>query len=162
MDSRGVFDAATRNVSALHGLRSSRAGYELTLSVNQARSIQTNFRWVNGLSQLADPLTKSNSRKVLLHMMSMGQRWRLVHDEKFTAGKKIRKQEMLKRIRDMEDQFFQGTRSLRLCIRAAVTTNICPLFLTPHSSPRPYPDPTHPTAFSEPDMSHCQVESSSL
>lgn len=33
MDSRGVFDAMTRNVSALHGLRSTRAGYELALAV---------------------------------------------------------------------------------------------------------------------------------
>ena len=36
MDPRGVYDAATRNLSMLHGLRSSRAGYELTLAVNQA------------------------------------------------------------------------------------------------------------------------------
>ena len=147
MDSRGVFDAATRNVSALHGLRSSRAGYELTLSVNQARSIQTHFRWVNGLSQLADPLTKANSRKVLLHMMSMGQRWRLVHDEKFTAGKKIRKQEMLKRIRDMENQFIQAIDNL-------ARINRWPQY---DEDPRSMGD-----AFSEPDMSHCQVDSSSL
>ena len=28
MDSRGIFDASTRKISSLHGLRSSRAGYE--------------------------------------------------------------------------------------------------------------------------------------
>ena len=106
MDSRGVFDAATRNTSALHGLRSSRAGYELALSVIQARSINTMFRWVNGLAQLADALTKSNSRKTLLHMMSLGQTWSVIYDEKFTAGKKIRKQDMLKKMRNMEDEFF--------------------------------------------------------
>eukprot|EP00438_Fugacium_kawagutii_P000255 Skav212300 [mRNA] locus=scaffold732:645059:648265:- [translate_table: standard] len=108
MDSRGVFDAAARNSSALHGLRSSRAGYELALSVIQAKSVGTHFRWVNGLAQLADALTKSNSRKVLLHMMSQGQRWRLVFDEKFTAGKKIRKQEMLKKMREAEAAFLSA------------------------------------------------------
>ena len=30
MDSRGIYDAMTRNISSLHGLRDSRAGYELT------------------------------------------------------------------------------------------------------------------------------------
>ncbi|CAL1130588.1 unnamed protein product [Cladocopium goreaui] len=108
MDSRGVFDAATRNVSALHGLRSSRAGYELALSIIQARSIDTKFRWVNGMVQLADTLTKSNSRKVLLHMMSLGQVWSVIFDEKFTAGKKIRKQEMLRKMRQMELDFFSA------------------------------------------------------
>ena len=34
MDSRGIYDAMTKNVSPLHGLRESRAGYELTLAVN--------------------------------------------------------------------------------------------------------------------------------
>ena len=108
MDSRGVFDAATRNVSALHGLRSSRAGYELALSIIQAKSIDTKFRWVNGMVQLADALTKSNSRKVLLHMMSLGQTWSVIYDEKFTAGKKIRKQEMLQKMRQMEIEFFSA------------------------------------------------------
>ena len=36
MDARGVFDAMTRILSSLHGLRSSRAGYELTIAVQQA------------------------------------------------------------------------------------------------------------------------------
>ena len=88
MDNRGVFDAATRNVSALHGLRSSRAGYELTLSVCQARRIATKFRWVNGLAQLAERLTKANVRKSILQFMSEGQRWSLIDDPKFVAGKK--------------------------------------------------------------------------
>ena len=105
MDSQGVFDAATRNTSALHGLRSSRAGYELTLSVNQARSINTRFRWVNGLAQLADSLTKTNSRKVMLQLMCTGQRWRLIDDPMFTAGKKLRKKELLDQIKEQEARF---------------------------------------------------------
>ena len=50
MDSRGVFDAMVRNTCALHGLRRSRACYELTLdsSVKQATAVGTHLRWVAG------------------------------------------------------------------------------------------------------------------
>jgi hypothetical protein len=54
MDSRGIYDAPTRNLSCLHGLRDSRAGYELTLAVAQAQKAGTQFRWVCGAAQLAD------------------------------------------------------------------------------------------------------------
>ena len=108
MDSRGVFDAMTRNVSALHGLRSSRAGYELTLAVCQALKICTQMRWVNGMAQLADALTKSNARKVFLQLMSSGQRWRLVHDDKFVAGRKLKKKELLQKIRESEQLFVEA------------------------------------------------------
>ena len=73
MDTRGIFDAMTRNVSSLHGLRSSRAGYELTLGVQQALKIKTGFRWVNGLAMLADCLTKSSERKIFLQFLAEGQ-----------------------------------------------------------------------------------------
>eukprot|EP00438_Fugacium_kawagutii_P006161 Skav207449 [mRNA] locus=scaffold3545:28907:32044:+ [translate_table: standard] len=106
MDSRGIYDAMTRNVSALHGLRSSRAGYELTLSVNQAMKIGTHMRWVCGTAQLADSLTKSNSRKAILQMLCNGQRWKLIHDPDFVAGRKLKKQEMLKHLREQETVFF--------------------------------------------------------
>ena len=105
MDSRGIFDAATRNLSALHGLRSSRAGYELTLSVCQALQIQTAFRWVHGGVQLADGLTKWGSRKVLLEFLSKGQRWRLVHDPAFESNRKVKKKELERRIREAETSF---------------------------------------------------------
>ena len=72
MDTRGIFDAMTRNVSSLHGLRSSRAGYELTLGVQQALKIKTGFRWVNGLAMLAD-LTKFSERKIFLQFLAEGQ-----------------------------------------------------------------------------------------
>ena len=84
MDSRGIFDAMSRNISSLHGLRSSRSGYELTLSVQQAVKVSTAFRWVNGLAQLADCLTKSNEQKMFLQFLLQGQTWRLVHDDTFT------------------------------------------------------------------------------
>ena len=105
MDSRGIFDASTRNISSLHGLRSSRAGYELTLAVQEALRVNTTFRWVNGLAQLADVLTKFGERKVFLQLLSRGQCWKLVHDDQFTAGRRIKKQELEKQIRETEDSF---------------------------------------------------------
>eukprot|EP00438_Fugacium_kawagutii_P033053 Skav206312 [mRNA] locus=scaffold3460:26186:29314:+ [translate_table: standard] len=105
MDSRGVFDAMTRNISSLHGLRSTRAGYELALAVCQANAIGTAMRWVNGLAQLGDSLTKRNDRRVILQLLSDGQRWRLIHDERFTSGRKMKKQEMLKLIREQQQMF---------------------------------------------------------
>ena len=75
MDSRGIYDAMTRNISSLHGLRDSRAGYELTLAVNQALKAATELRWVNGLAQLGDSLTKYGARKTLLQFFSQKQHW---------------------------------------------------------------------------------------
>eukprot|EP00434_Breviolum_minutum_P042849 symbB.v1.2.038157.t2/scaffold5850.1/size23116/1 len=102
MDTRGIFDAATRSVSCLHGLRSSRSGYELTLAVIQAIQVQTKFRWVHGGAQLGDGLTKWSSRKVLLQFLVANQWWRLVHDPKFEAGRKVKKKELERQMRERE------------------------------------------------------------
>ena len=107
MDTRGIYDAMSRNVSSLHGLRSSRAGYELTLAVRQALEIGTEFRWVNGLAQLGDCLTKYNQKKMFLQFLADSQFWRLIHDESFTAGKKLRKRELEKANAEMKE-FFLG------------------------------------------------------
>ena len=112
MDTRGIFDAATRNVSSLHGLRSSRSGYELTISVSQACQVGTEFRWVHGGVQLGDSLTKWGSRKVLLQFFAGGQRWKLVHDPKFVAGRKVRKKELERLMRERQDQFFAAIKAL--------------------------------------------------
>ena len=105
MDSRGIYDAMTRNTSALHGLRSSRAGYELTISVKQAVASGTHLRWVAGTEQLADAMTKGKARKILLQLLSERQMWRLVYDPEFTAGRKLTKREHERRIRDVETHF---------------------------------------------------------
>ena len=104
MDSKGIFDAATRNLSALHGLRESRAGYELTLAVLQAVKAGTVMRWVCGLAQLADSLTKAD-RKTFLQFLSQKQHWRLVDDETFTAGKKLGKRKLEQMMRERESLF---------------------------------------------------------
>jgi hypothetical protein len=117
MDTKGIFDAMTRNVSALHGLRSSRAGYELTLSVQQAMRIATKLRWVNGLAQLADCLTKFNQKKLFLQFLAGGQKWKLVFDEKFVAGKKLRKRQLEEATRSMETFFISRVREFALANR---------------------------------------------
>ena len=66
MDSRGIYDAATRDLSALH----------------------------DGLAQLADGLTKAENRKTFLSFFTKNQYWRLIHDESFTAGRKLHKKEL--------------------------------------------------------------------
>ena len=63
------------------------------------------MRWVNGGAQIADSLTKRNDRRVILQLLSSGQRWRLVHDPKFVSGRKLKKQEMLKLIREQQTLF---------------------------------------------------------
>ena len=112
MDTRGIFDAMTRNISSLHGLRSSRAGYELTLAVQQALKIGTGFRWVNGLAMLADCLTKFSERKIFLQFLAEGQKWRIVHDPKFVAGKKLKKRELEQATRQMEQLFVDSVREM--------------------------------------------------
>jgi hypothetical protein len=112
MDSRGIYDAATRNLSSLHGLRDSRSGYELVLAVNQAYRVGTMFRWVNGLAQLADALTKHGAMKVLLQFYQQRHHWRLVHDDKFTSGRKIGKREMLKELNGHHNHFIYLVKKL--------------------------------------------------
>lgn len=111
MDSRGIYDAATRNLSALHGLRDSRAGYELTVSINQARRARTELRWVNGLAQLADGLTKAENRKTFLSFFTKNQYWRLIHDESFTAGRKLHKKELERQLKAQQESFVSWVKS---------------------------------------------------
>jgi len=110
MDSKGVYDAMTRNVSALHGLKSGRAGYELTVSVSQSLEVNTQLRWVCGISQLADVLTKGGAaRNMFMRFLTEGQRWQLVHDPEFTVGKKVKKRALEEKLRSMEQNFLAAS-----------------------------------------------------
>ena len=109
MDSRGIYDAATRNLSALH---ESRAGYELTLAVIQAVKAMTVFRWVCGLAQLADSLTKFADRKNFLQFLAQRQYWRLVDDQTFTAGRKLTKRALEQKLKEEESYFVDAVREL--------------------------------------------------
>ena len=112
MDTRGIYDAITRNLSPLHGLREARAGYELTLAVNQGIQSGVQFRWVNGLAQLADAMTKTSNCKILLHLFGQKQNWRLVHDAKFESGRRVHKKELEKRLREMQNNFVAFVKNL--------------------------------------------------
>ena len=108
MDSRGIYDAATRNVSALHGLRESRAGYELTIAVINAVKAKTSLRWVCGLVQLADSLTKANDRKTFLQFLTQKQYWRLVDDETF---RKVNKRRLEQKAAEKEELFISWVKT---------------------------------------------------
>ena len=108
MDSRGIYDAMTRNVSSLHGLRSGRSGYELALAV--AQSMETSLRWVNGDRQLADPLTKGGvAKKMMMQFLASGQWWTLVHDPMFVSGRNMRKKQLQD---EMAKKFVEEVHSL--------------------------------------------------
>ena len=111
MDSRGIFDAATRNLSSLHGLRDSRAGYELTIAVSRAIRSLTQLRWVNGGAQLADSLTKAD-RKIMLQFLSQRQHWRLIYDDKFVSGRRLKKKALDQKLREMESEFVNWLKRL--------------------------------------------------
>ena len=106
----------TRNVSSLHGLRSSRADFELTISVQQAVQLQAHLRWVNGTAQLADGLTKNSAaaKKGILEFLARGQRWSVVHDPSYTAGKKLTKAQLNKQLIEKEAMFEGSVRAFAL------------------------------------------------
>ena len=110
-DSKGIFDSMTRNVSALHGLKSGRAGYELTIAVSQALEVETSLRWVNGEAQLADCLTKGGAaKKMFLRFLAENQQWQLIHDPDFVAGKKLKKKHLEDCLKEMEQMFVDQVR----------------------------------------------------
>lgn len=67
--------------------------------------IDTKFRWVNGNDQLADAMTKSCSRRVIHQFLAGKQIWKLVFDEKFTAGRKLRKKELIEKLDQAQVSF---------------------------------------------------------
>ena len=82
------------------------------MAVNQAYRVGTVFRWANGLAQLADALTKHGAMKVLLQFYQQRHHWRLVHDDKFTSGRKIGKRERLKELNDHHNHFIYLVKKL--------------------------------------------------
>eukprot|EP00439_Symbiodinium_sp_Y106_P064522 s3589_g10.t1 len=110
---KGIFDAMTRNLSSLHGLRSSKAGFALTVSYQQALRLGTKLRWVNGAAQLADGLTISapSTRKGLLEFLTKGQRWSIVYDPSFTTGKELSKAKLQQQLKSQEETFFSKLRN---------------------------------------------------
>ena len=53
---------------------------------------------------MGDALTKFGAPKILLHFFAQRQHWRLIHDPKFEAGKKVHKRILEQKIKEMEGQ----------------------------------------------------------
>ena len=49
---------------------------------------------------------------MFLQFLLQGQTWRLVHDDTFTAGKKLRKQELERSLQKLEEWFIGEVRKL--------------------------------------------------
>ena len=68
------------------------------------------------MAQLADAMTKTNNRKILLHLFGRQQqphqRWRLVHDEKFESGRRVHKKELERRLKEMQNNFVAFVKEL--------------------------------------------------
>ena len=68
---------------------------------------------MNGLAQLADCLTKAGERRVFLQFMARGQSWRIIHDEQFTAGRKLKRQ-LEQAAKEAESLFIEQLKKLAL------------------------------------------------
>ena len=79
--------------------------------MNRAYQVNTQFRWVNGMAQLADALTKIGA-KVLLQWYSQRQFWRLIHDDKFISGRKIHKRALMKELESHHVNFLYLVKKL--------------------------------------------------
>ena len=74
----------------------------------QAAKAKTVLRWVCGIAQLADSLTKAADRKCILQSLAAKQVWRLTDDPSFTAGRKVNKRAMEKQLQDQQDAFINS------------------------------------------------------
>ena len=64
---------------------------ELLVLTQNLEKQQTSLRWVNSSQQLADGLTKPSAQDALRAFLAGGQQWNILHDETFTAAKKVHK-----------------------------------------------------------------------
>ena len=88
-DSRGIYDGLTRHESPQLKLRSLRGGEELGAAKQQILATDVEVRWVNGMAELADAMTKAGTvaRKTFGEYL-INYRWKCSYDERFEAGKK--------------------------------------------------------------------------
>lgn len=64
------------------------------------------------LAQLADTLTKYNDRKALLQFLSQRQFWKLVRDETFTAGRKMHKKALERKLREDQEYLVAAVKDM--------------------------------------------------
>ena len=61
---------------------------------------------------MGDSLTKWASRKVLLQFFAGGQKWKLIHDPKFESGRKVRKKELERLLKERQDSFLAAVEKM--------------------------------------------------
>ena len=89
-DCRGVYDALARSSSSCLGLKDKKSGLE-ALAIKQSLIIlKTSLRWCHSFAQLADCMTKDDSkpRESFELFQKRRYRWKLLTDPTFTATKK--------------------------------------------------------------------------
>jgi len=89
-DCRGVYDALARSASTCLGMKDKKSGLEALAVKQSLENLGTALRWCHSFAQLADCMTKndSKSRESFELFQGRGYTWKLVNDPSFTAAKK--------------------------------------------------------------------------
>ena len=95
-DCRGVYDALARSSSSCLGLKDTKNGLEALAIKQSLVNLKTSLRWCHSFAQLADCMTKddSKSRESFEPFQKRRYRWKLITDPTFTAAKKRAKLEL--------------------------------------------------------------------
>ena len=93
IDAKGVYDAIRRSESAALSMQDKRSAVEgLALRESIART-RTELRWCHSEANVADALTKQDTRAhELLRKFLSSRTWRIVWDPDFTSSKKLKAQ----------------------------------------------------------------------
>lgn len=89
-DCRGVYDALARSSSSCLGLEDKKSGLEALAIKQSLINLKTSLRWCHSFAQLADCMTKddSKSRESFELFQKRRYRWKLITDPTVTAPKK--------------------------------------------------------------------------
>ena len=90
-DARNLYDKLHRATPTVKGAEKRSSIEAISLRENLDHS-KTDLHWVNGGAMLANPLTKTQEKGQFWLFLELGQRWKIVHDERFQSEKKRRKE----------------------------------------------------------------------
>ena len=89
-DAKNLYDKISKPVVVIKGAEKRASIEAVALKENLERG-QTDLRWVNGDSMLANSLTKTTEKGQMALFLSLGQRWRITYDEEMKSAKTRRK-----------------------------------------------------------------------
>ena len=90
-DSRNVYDRVTKPYISPKGAQK-KVDIEL-MAIKESQTLTgLEVRWVNSEAQLANSLTKRGEDHQITRFISLGQRWRIIHDPDMFSGKKRKAQ----------------------------------------------------------------------